>query len=296
MKWQWIVSCVFYLDLLRLGFTNAQISKFFASSVSCPVPEAKNGDPEPCNGKSRPYKSPVFDDRQVYNMTGRDALQIIGQVSKHKANCTTGGDELSFPTLSIRYESTIAFRKQAEQAVRLANQMSYLLTRGYCGAEGSRSMIDFGSNIEYLYSLARNTFEVDVDVVGAGIIFRRNAIKGKEYFAPYSLRLGNGTYFDVRDRSTKMTEDQKKYLEYLEKMSKNRTYLCLTSVFSPRKNQSADKNDIKFIQPYIEYIDGSWGRPYFECLSAKIWLVPYAVPFFRIATNTSSDKNFLEFM
>ena len=255
----------------------------------CPISPQQNTT---CNGLPRTVY-PVVDDRPVYyNMSGRQAIDLISRIAGQQADCY---QNKTINTLSIRYESSIAFRKQAENAVRIANQLSYLLTRGECGAERSRTPCDIsnGTYDHYLYSLVRNTFSIDKEVMGAGIIFRKNALDDKEYFAPYSLT--RNTSFEVRDRATKIVNDEEMLLSYLQKRAKNRNLECFTSLFAPKKNETHDEKDVFLIQPYVHYIDGLWGRPYFECYSSKKWLVPYMAPFFKL-NYTAERKDILDFM
>ena len=211
------------------------IKRSASSSATCPIPR-KSGHESACNGLLRTTEKALDDRPQYYNMSARMALDLIGKVAEGKEECRKGQ---GLPTLSIRYESDVAFRKQAESAVRVANQMSYLLTRGACGAGENRTSFDlnYNANDNYLYSLARDTFEIDEKIMGAGIIFRKNALENKEYFAPYSLT--KNLSFVVRDRSTNMVIEEKKLLEYLQDRANMRNFSCLTSLFTPERMQRA---------------------------------------------------------
>lgn len=280
-------------NVLSSIFTLLIISCIVQSSStreSCPI--RGKGNYTTCNGLPR-STDPVIDDRPVYSdMSGRRAIDFISRIATGKADCQ---QNKSLPTLSIRYERTIAFRKQAENAIRIANQLSYLLTRGSCGAEESRAPYNMNnvSYDHYLFSLVRNTFEVDKKVMGAGIIFRKDALKSKEYFAPYSLTRNKS--YEVRDRATKIVNEEKLLLQYLQHRARNRNFACFTSLFTPNINESHDGRDVFLTQPYVEYIDGLWGRPYFECYSSKRWLVPYMAPFFKL-NYTAERNNMLDFM
>lgn len=270
------------LILQSLMLISAYVTKNpIATSAPCPIlrmNQHRDGTAVTCSGLPRSTNQEQDDRPVYYNMTGRKAIDIIRNYSKTKLDCRPGAP---IPTLSIRYESNVAFREQAESAVRVANQMTYLLTRGACGAEKSRTLFDVNdeTNDHYLYSLARNTFSIDEKVLGAGIIFRKGALKEREYFGPYSLIM-NGSY-TVGDRTTRIGEEEKALLRYLENRAKERTYACSTSIFTPNLNDTQYGAEVNITQPYVEYIDGSWGRPYFECFSSKKWLVPYMAPFFR---------------
>lgn len=263
------------------------------ASGACPIPRVneKEGHQMSCSGLPRTTVQ-AQDDRPVYfNVSGRHDLHLIRSITAEKADCRP---KKPIPKLSIRYESNVAFRKQAENAIRVANQMSYLLTRGACGAEKGRTSFDMNnaSHDHYFYSLVRNTFSIDEKVLGAGIIFRQNALTGKEYFAPYSLQ-GNSSFY-VRDKATRIGLEEKQLLAYLTEAAKNRTFACHTSTFTPKLNNKDDVS-VNFTQPYVEYIDGLWGRPYFECVSTKKWLVPYMAPFFQL-NYSAPRKDILNFM
>ena len=279
-----VLSSIFTLLIIYCTVQSSSASK------SCPIP--RQGSYTTCNGLPR-SRDPVVDDRPVYfNMSGRRAIDFISRVTTARADCQ---QNKSLPTLSIRYERNIAFRKQAENAVRIANQLSYLLTRGGCGAEENRTPYNMNnvSYDHYLFSLVRNTFTVDSKIMGAGIIFRKDALKGKEYFAPYSLTRNNS--YEVRDRATKIVNEEKLLLQYLQHRTKKRNFACYSSLFTSKINESHVGRDVFLTQPYVEYIDGLWGRPYFECFSSKRWLVPYMAPFFKL-NYTAERRNILDFM
>ena len=286
----WICSIVCIIILLLSACCAECSVQSSTSSMSCPVSRRRSNNT--CNGLPR-TTDPVVDDRPVYsNMSGQQAINLISRIAEEQVECL---QSKSLPTLSIRYESTVTFRKQANNAIRIANELSYLLTRGACGAGQSRTQYDMnnGTYDHYLYSLVRNTFSVDQAIMGAGIVFRKNALNGKEYFAPYSLT--RNTSYEVRDRATKIVNEEKLLLQYLHRRAKQRNFACFTSLFTPRKNDSHDRTDVFLTQPYTEYIDGLWGRPYFECYSSKRWLVPYLAPFFRL-NYTAKSRNIVDFM
>ena len=268
-------------SLLVLVFCNVNRSQ----QTSCPV--RQNEDPPlavgTCNGQDRTV-SPLRDNRPVYNMTGRDALNLIGKVQNGRGDCKNSytDGELHVPLLAIRFESNTTFRQQAEHAVRIANQMSYLFTRGSCGAEKQRSVFNITGNEDYIFSVIRSTFEVDDLVLGAGLSFQRNVLSGKEYFAPYVRRLYNQAYFTVWDQENNMTAEQNAFVDYIRSIAHTRSYWCRTSIFKPWKGPREDSKDVYVTQSFVQYKDGLWGRPYFECQSSKKWLVPYVVPFFGV--------------
>eukprot|EP00112_Aurelia_sp_Birch-Aquarium-sp1_P016234 Seg3664.3 transcript_id=Seg3664.3/GoldUCD/mRNA.D3Y31 product="hypothetical protein" protein_id=Seg3664.3/GoldUCD/D3Y31 len=281
-------------SLLILVFCNVDRSQH----TSCPV--RQNEDPPlavgTCNGNDR-TTSPMRDYRLVYNMTGRDALNLIGKVQHRQGDCERyyADGELHVPLLAIRFESNTTFRLQAEHAVRIANQMSYLFTRGACGSEKQRSVFNITDNEKYIFGVIRSTFEVDDVVVGTGLSFQRNVLSGKEYFAPYVRRLDNQTYFTVWDQGNNMTAEQNEFVEYIHSIVNTRSYWCSTSIYKPRKGPREDSQDVYVTQSLVEYKDGLWGRPYFECKSSKKWLVPYVVPFFGVDYKATGN-DVLKFM
>ena len=281
-------------SLLVLVFCNVDRSQ----QISCPVRQDGNTPLalRTCNGQDR-TTSPMRDNRPVYNMTGRDALNLIGKVQHGQADCkkSYANGELNVPILAIRFESNTTFRRQAEHAVRIANQMSYLFTRGVCGAEKQRSLFNITGNEQYIFSLIRSTFEVDDLVLGAGLSFLRNILSGKEYFAPYVRRLHNQSYFTVWDQGKNLTAEQNLFVDYIRSIAHTRSYWCRTSIFKPQKGPREDSQDVYVTQSSMQYKDGLWGRPYFECQSSKKWLVPYVVPFFGV-NYTATRNDVLKFM
>ena len=287
----YIVLCCYSFS--KYHFLQAQLQRSVRLNAGDPMPFT------PCNGQGR-TKEPVTDTRPIYNMSGRDALNIIETVRRSQGDCASFKANRIMPVLSIRFENGVKLLGQAQHAIRIANQMSNLLTTADCGGKFNVSScggdsIDIARNPGYFYSLVRNTYEADKQVLGSGIVFEQNVRKEMEYFAPYSLKNENDSYFTVKDLSTTWGLQYLEFLEYLRTIAKSRSYLCKTVLFTPRKNQSMDRNSVFKTQPLVEYTDGLWGRPYYQCEATRLWMVPYVIPFFSVRNN-SKQADILQFM
>ena len=274
-----------------------------AQNLTCPIWKPGEHHPEPlatCDGRNRTTE-PVRDTRKVFNMTGREALTIIDEVRRGQGDCEAfykNNAEGLIPLLNIRFESD-QFRQQVEHALRNANFLSDLFTRGPCAGDFTHGnftgdpTLDIADSL--LYSVMRNNMEGEPLIFGSAFWFKKGVYKNRTYFAPYAFKKKEDRYLRVKDLSTTWGKVHTVFLSFMQTRTENRSYLCKTSYFSPRKNQSADHKQRYLVHAEMEYIDGMWGRPYFECTTSKAWIVGYFVPFFRIRYD-KKPENSLEFM
>ena len=54
----------------------------------------------------------------------------------------------------------------------------------------------------------------------------------------------------------------------------------LTGLSLYRYNDTAHKDEITDTSILVEYEDGHWSKPYFDCRGGDIWMMTYTVPFF----------------
>jgi G protein-coupled receptor 158 len=52
-----------------------------------------------------------------------------------------------------------------------------------------------------------------------------------------------------------------------------------------RYNDTAYRNAVMETSIKIEYEDGHWSKPYFDCRGGDIWMMTYTVPFFGYRDN-----------
>ena len=269
---------------------------YLQQSLTCPLAHNKQSPPTNfnCNGKNRSTHK-VWDPRSVFDMTAREAFAIIELIQQEKGDCSKAviDGKASIPLLDIRFESS-GFRDIAEVAIRTANLMSDLLTRGSCGGDLDNPIFRGDPtaelNDDFLFSVVHSNIQDHQLMFGSGIWFLNSTYKNRTYFAPYAYKKKEDGFLRVKDLSTTWGPAHTNFLPFLESIAKNRTFLCKSSYFTPRKNQTTDDVTRHFMQPFAEYIDGLWGRPYFECSTTKAWIVGFFVPFFAVRYDRPSDN------
>ena len=286
---------VLVLLILQSAYTHA-IGNHSKQSLKCPLVHNQDHPPTrlKCNGKTRSTEK-VWDPRSVFNMTARQAFDIIELIQQKKGDCSKAvvDGKAPIPLLDIRFESS-GFRDIAEVAIRTANMVSDLLTRGACAGDLDNPVFlgdpTAGLNDDFLYSIVHSNIQNHDLMFGSGIWFLKNTYKNRTYFAPYAYKKKEDGFLRVKDLSTTWGPAHTNFLPFLESIAKNRTFMCRSSYFTPRKNQTADEISRHFTHPIGEYIDGLWGRPYFECSTTKAWIVGFFVPFFTVRYNRPSDN------
>ena len=264
-------------------------------SLKCPLAHNMEHPPTKfnCNGKNRSTDK-VWDPRAVFNMTARQAFALIELIQEEKGDCskTVIDGKAPIPLLDIRFESK-GFRDIAEVAIRTANMISDLLTRGACAGNLDNPVFlgdpTFDLNDDFLYSIVHSNIQYHKLMFGSGIWFLKNTYKNRTYFAPYAYKKKEDGFLRIKDLSTTWGPAHTNFLPFLESIADKRTFLCKSSYFTPRKNQTADEVTRHFTHPVAEYIDGLWGRPYFECSTTKAWVVGFFVPFFAVRYDRPSD-------
>ncbi len=277
-------------DDTSCGFVHSQ-----EALAACPLlhGEAHPDNFTPCNGVNR-TKTQVWDPRDLFNVTGREALTLIDAIRDVKGDCSKAvvdGKKL-IPLLNMRFNGE-TYRHVMKTALRTANLVSDLLNKGACNGnfEETRFYGDPTANLSdsFLFSVLRSNMQADDLILASGIWFLKGKYKKREYFAPYAYKKKVDQRVRVKDLSTSWGEAHTSFLPFLEKLAKNRTFLCQSSYFSPRKNQSASLPARKITHAFTEYIDGLWGRPYFECGTTKAWTVGYFAPFFATRYDKPAD-------
>lgn len=266
-------------------------------STDCPLVQGEHHPPTKfsCDGKSRSTER-VWDTRTFYNMTAREAFAIIEKIQEKKGDCSKAvieGDKL-IPLLNIRFESS-GFRSIAEVAIRTANMMSDLLTRGACAGNLQNSTFfddpTAWLNDDFLFSIVHSNIQNHAKMFGSGIWFLKNKYKNRTYFAPYAYKKREDGYLRAKDLSTTWGRAHTGFLPYIASIARNRTFLCRSSYLTPRKNQTTDEVTRHVTHPVAEYIDGLWGRPYFECSTTRAWIVGFFVPFFTVTYDNQTDSH-----
>lgn len=282
------------VSLAFLGYT-FEDKDHSLKSLDCPLVHGEL-HPKPtlfCNGKNRSTDQ-VWDTRDLFHMTAREALGIIEVIQNEKGNCDRGVIEGKkfIPLLNIRFQGE-SFRSIAEVAVRTANTMTDLLTHGACGGDLNNPKFDgdptANMSDDFLFSIVHHNMQYHRLMYGSGIWFLKNKYKNRTYFSPYAYRKKEDGYLRVKDLSTTWGPAHTSFLPYMRDVARNRTFICKSSYFTPPKNETADGDAHHHTHAVAEYIDGMWGRPYFECGTTRAWIVGYFVPFFAVRYDKPDD-------
>ena len=254
----------------------------------CPLAHGKIRPPQQafCNGKNR-TKYKLWDKRPFKDMTNKEAFAVISAIHEAKGNCSKG-----LPILNIRFKGN-AFQETADVAIRVANLMSQLLTRGACAGNLDNPKF-FGNptwNLtdEYLFAFVKSNLQQYGYMFGTSIYFLKNKYKNRTYFAPYVYRDRRTNYLLVKDLSTDFKPAHTNFLTYLESVGRTRTFMCNSSYYMPRKNDTADFAARPMTHPVVDYTDSFWSRPYFECSTSKSWVLGYWAPFFATRYDRPAD-------
>ena len=222
-----------------------------------------------------PDRPPVIDDRPgVFNMTARQALKAIEEVHNGSVDCKTMLAERSLKLLYFKYENSV-YTEQANLAIRTANLISDLLPTGSAKSLNLSAESVLRKHEEVLYSVVRNNLENDPLVVGSSIIFDNNSYVNYSFYAPYAFRNADDAFIKVTDLSSNWSYLHEAFVKLMRYKSHNRPFPTRSTYFYPRS-----KNDkgITLTHRFVEVKDGLWSRPYFECTTARAWLITYTSP------------------
>lgn len=233
-----------------------------------------NDDPSVKN----PDRQPVKDDRAgVFTMTARQALKAIEEVHNGSVDCKTMLAERSLKLLYLKYENSV-YTAQANLAIRTANLISDLLPTGSAKTLNISGEPVLRSHEEVLYAIVRNNLENDPLVVGSAIIFDNNSFVNNSFYAPYAYRNSNDTFIKVTDLSVTWSYLHEAFVRLMRNKSHERPFPQRTTYFYPRGDGSYAPQRLKLTHKFVETIDGLWSRPYFECTTARAWLITYTSP------------------
>lgn len=225
-----------------------------------------------------PARPPVKDDRAgVFTMTARQALKAIEEVHNGTVDCKTMLAERSLKLLFLKYENTV-YTAQANLAIRTANLISDLLPTGSAKIFNISGEPVLKSHEEVLYAIVRNNLENDPLIMGSAIIFDNNSFVNNSFFAPYAYRNSNDSFIKVTDLSASWSYLHEAFVRLMQNKSHDRPFPTRTTYFYPRRNGSYAPQPLKLTHEFVESIDGLWSRPYFECTTARAWVITYTSP------------------
>ena len=225
-----------------------------------------------------PGRPPVKDDRAgVFTMTARQALKAIEEVHNGTVDCKTMLAERSLKLLFLKYENSV-YTSQANLAIRTANLISDLLPTGSAKALNISGEPVLKTHEEVLYAIVRNNLENDPLIMGSAIIFDNNTYVNSSFYAPYAYRNSNDSFIKVTDLSSTWSYLHEAFVRLMRNKSHDRPFPIRTTYFYPQRNGSNAPQLLKLTHRFVESIDGLWSRPYYECTTARAWVITYTSP------------------
>ncbi|CAD5123151.1 DgyrCDS11521 [Dimorphilus gyrociliatus] len=241
---------------------------------------AKANEDRPADDQETGSSGDIGDEPTQGNATLLDRvdkfLRIVEQYERNRGNCTAGVGTILGKGVVVQYGRR-RFRKQAEVAVHRAN----LLTRlwRFMKQEEIQSEV-------LLYTLVHSMVASDKDIFAAGNCYDKDQFKNYTLFCPYAHRLRNSsTEITVKDLSVAykyLNNGSEFFREPKTKAQRklNSSYALSVGLFQYRYNESEHKPTVDLESIQIDYDDGHWGLPYFDCGGGDIWMMTYTVPFF----------------
>ncbi|XP_071957666.1 probable G-protein coupled receptor CG31760 [Antedon mediterranea] len=206
-------------------------------------------------------------------------LQRMEDIERNVANCERGTD-VTLDRGAVTYGPRM-FRRQAMFAVHRAN----LLTRIWKNAS-IYSQLE--NNELFFYSAVVSVVENNPDVFAFGNCHGRKQFGNYTAFCPFAYRQSNGMIL-VKDLSVSydyLTNQSEFFWEAGQKAEELLKTRKPTKVeFALRLN--ATEHQETYFDEYImvNYEDGHWSPPYFDCGGGYIWMMTYTIPFLGMTDN-----------
>ena len=225
-----------------------------------------------------PSRPPLIDDRaELFNMSAKQALEAMDQVHTGQVDCKKMLETRNLKLLNLKYENSV-YTNQANIAIRTANLVSDLLPTGSSKAFNLTPPPVLEEHADVLYAIVRNNLESEPLLVGSSITFDNNSFAAGNFYAPYAYRNANDTYIKVTDLSVTWSYLHEEFVKVVRSKCHNRLFPRRKTYFYPHENRSLSTQRLELTHRFVESIDGLWSRPYFECTTAKAWLVTYTAP------------------
>ena len=206
------------------------------------------------------------------------ALQFVETVQRQMSNNSKCAANKSV-ILDIAFQHA-RWKSEALIAVKVANLLTSLWrvksSEGFSMAE----------NDTFLYNLVRSNVLFSPSVFGSVICFEKDQYRTYERFCPYAFRdkAFNG-FVHVKDISVGhdyLTSPETIWWREPRELNLNRSLATLsTDIYTIRLNQSTADSLRNVSLPIVEYKDGFWTRPYFDCFGGEIWMITFLAPFFN---------------
>ncbi|GAV02854.1 hypothetical protein RvY_13368 [Ramazzottius varieornatus] len=203
------------------------------------------------------------------------ALQFVENV-RTAASCDGGTSN----TLNVVFDNS-EWKAQANAAVRLSNLLTHWFMINGSGAD----MTD-----ELLFAMTRTTIEIETLAFGSAIAFEPGLYRNMDKFCAYSFHTGNTT---IKSHDISVEYDyfpsewylgcKQKFLNNTNVLKDNVT-LRLSGYNS--NGTKVHKIPVTFPEPRMEYDDGFWTRPYFDCGGGDIWMITFNSPVLAVLNSS----------
>ncbi|OQV19086.1 putative G-protein coupled receptor [Hypsibius exemplaris] len=204
----------------------------------------------------------------VMRDAAEEALQYVENV-RDAATCDGGTGNI----LNVLFDNT-EWKPQANAAVRLSN----LLTKNFQITNGTGGYVDDA----LVFAMTRTTIEIEALAFGSAVAFEPNLYRNMSKFCAYSFHTGNGT---IKSHDISVEYDYFPSEWYLGAKEKYRNLTRDKADNITQRLSEYDVNSTKvhkvptnFMEPRMEYDDGFWTRPYFDCGGGNIWMITFNSP------------------
>nr|XP_006817406.1 PREDICTED: probable G-protein coupled receptor 158-like [Saccoglossus kowalevskii] len=204
-------------------------------------------------------------------------LRYVDRVQENIDNCTRG----TGVRLPDGEYNTDRFRSQALQAVDRAN----FLTRIWRNS----ALKAVHESQEFFYVAVRSLLESDDILFAAGNCYDYKEFKDFEQFCPYAYR-DTSEHIHVKDLSIEykyLTNDSEWFFMAKAKAEELLQHYNKTEGTTTLRHNATSVAETAYDESIIiNYENGHWSLPYFDCGGGNIWMMTYTVPFLGYKNNT----------
>lgn len=205
-------------------------------------------------------------------------LQFVETLQRKIANNSKCGPNESV-ILDITLE-TAQWKNEALLTTKVANLLTSLWR------VKTADNFSLAENDTFLYNLVRSNVLFSPSVFGSVICFEKDQYRSYERFCPYAFRdkVFNGA-IHVKDISVGhnylTSPDTIWWREPRQLNIKDRKFRQSTDIYAIRLNKSTSDSARNVTVPIVDYTNGFWTRPYFDCFGGEIWMITFLAPFFN---------------
>ncbi|XP_070178424.1 metabotropic glycine receptor-like [Littorina saxatilis] len=252
------------------------------------IDEEETGEEEKAGGEeghSYGHEGEDADKEKGEEETAKDVVQqFLEEVERYennKANCTAGTSH-NLGKGVIKQYGLNRFKAQALVAVNRAN----FLTRIW--KNGNPAIL---TSEYFFYTQVRSMLEGDSEIFAAGNCYDKRQFKDYYLFCPFAYRTASGLV-NVKDLSVEYDYLAGNGSEWFEtcRFKASRSHNVTLGTVQWRYNQSLHMEKENDTVVTVDYEDGHWSLPYFDCGGGDIWMMTYTVPFFAYNNGTPFFK------